>query len=127
MPKSTYQATNVLEATLRQVPFVAPSAIFVALYTGAPGISGGGTEVSGVNYARQQVVFVPSSGGQTTNEFDVLFPIASTDWGVVVAYGLLDAITSGNLLYFSNLSNPRTILTNDQLKFTAGQIAVVES
>lgn len=127
MPKTLYLASQVLESTLRGASFTTPAAIYMALYTTSPSISGGGVEVSGGNYLREAVTFAPSASGQAVSAADVIFPIASTDWGTIVAYGLFDALSAGNLLYFSVLSSPRAVLTNDQVKFPAGQLAVVES
>ncbi len=122
MPKSTYLANEFLNSVLRGL-----TGVYVALYTAAPSINGGGTEVSGGSYTRQQVSFEEPSGGQSGNTEDVLFPIASSDWGILVAYGLFDSLTAGNLLYFSVFSSPRNVVANDQVKFTAGQLVVIES
>jgi hypothetical protein len=127
MPKSTFLVNGFLNATLRGIAFTSPLGIYVALYTTSPTISGGGVEVSGGSYARQAAVFGAPSGGQCGNMADVTFPIASADWGTIVAYGLFDALTSGNLLYYSVMSSPRTVVTNDQVRFTTGQLVVIES
>src|SRR5574338_1733522 len=117
MPKSTYLDNSMINAGLRGVPFTPPVAIYVALYTVAPGVGGGGTEVTGGAYARQTVTFSAPVSGQTSNTADLLFPVATADWGTIVAFALLDASSGGNLLYFGNLSTPRQVLTSDQVRF----------
>jgi hypothetical protein len=127
MPKSTYFDNSMLNAGLRNTPFTSPVTVYVALFTIAPGVGGGGTEVTGGSYARQAVTWTVPSAGSVSNVADVIFPVASADWGVVVAFAIFDAIASGNMLYFNNLGASRTVLTSDQVKFPAGQLIVTEA
>lgn len=127
MPKSTYLDNVFINAALRNTPFTPPTLIYVALFTVAPGVGGGGTEVSGGAYARQTVVFSAPSLGSASNTVDINFPIATLDWGTLVAFALYDASSGGNLLYFGNLSTSRTVLTNDQVRFPAGQLICSEA
>jgi hypothetical protein len=57
---------------------------------------------------------------------DVSFPIAGTDWGLVTHIGIRTAATGGNLVYHGAVKTPRTVQTNDTLRFLAGQIKVDE-
>lgn len=127
MPKSYYLDNLFVNAALRNVAFVPPPIVFLALYTAAPGPGGGGTELAGGGYGRQPIVFAPPSNGSSSNVSDIVFPVALTDWGTITSYGIFDAASGGNLLYFANLSAPRTILTNDQVKLPAGQLLAQES
>lgn len=131
MPKSTYLSNNFVQAALLNGTFTGPTSVWVALFTVPPGVGGGGIEVltAGTSYARVSVSFSPVINGQTSNTTDVNFPIASGTWGTVVAFGLYDASVpgTGNLLYFNNLSSPRTVLVNDQMRFPAGQLQAGES
>jgi len=127
MPKTYYLDNSFLSAALRQVPYTSPLAVYVALHTAAPTVGGGGTEVSGGSYARQTVVFSAPVNGQSTNVADVLFPIATVAWGTIVAFGVYDASSGGNLLYFNNLSTPRNVQINDQVRFPAGQLIASEA
>jgi hypothetical protein len=127
MPKSTYLDNNVLNYVLLNGVFVAPTTIYVALYTVSPTPTTSGTEVTGGSYARQTVTFVSPTNGQTNNATTVSFPIASSSWGTIVAFGLLDSVSGGNLLYFSSLSSSRVVLVNDQIVFPTGQLIVTET
>jgi hypothetical protein len=126
MPKSTYLNDSYINV-LRGIPFVPPAALYVALFTVAPGIGGGGTEVSLGGYARQLMTLTAPSSGQSANVADVLFPVASLDWGTVVAFAIFDASAAGNLLYFGNLSAARLIQATDQIRFPAGQLIATET
>lgn len=127
MPKSHYLDNTFLNAALRGIPFTPPSTIYVALYTSAPTVSGGGTEVTGGGYIRQTVSFTTPVNGQVSNVLDVVFPIASAAWGTVMAFGLLDAPAAGNLLYYNLLSVPRLVSVNDQVRFPVGQLIASEA
>lgn len=127
MPKTYFLDNSFLNAALRQVAYTSPVAVYVALFTAAPTVAGGGTEVSGGAYARQTVVFTAPVNGQCSNVADVLFPIATSAWGTIVAFGVYDAASGGNLLYFNNLSTPRNVQINDQVRFPSGQLIASEA
>lgn len=98
--------------------------LYFALFTAAPSDSGGGTEVSGGSYARVQYDpsdsnwSAPSGGnGQTQNSNAITFPTATADWGTVVAVGVFDASTGGNLLVHGSLTTSKTVQNGDTAKF----------
>ena len=101
-----------------------PTNWYVALYTGAPSDSGGGTEVSGAGYARQSVAFdaATSPGGTTSNSGDVSFTAAGGNYGTVTHLGIFDASSSGNLLWHGALTADKTVEDGDTITFTAGNI-----
>lgn len=126
MSKTNYLETAMLNHVLRAVPYTPPATIYVALYTAAPGEAGGGTEVSGGSYARQPSAFSVPAPDSVLNIADIYFPVATADWGTVVAVALLDAPVAGNMLYYANLTASRTILTADQFRIPLGQLLVSE-
>ena len=103
-----------------------PTAWYVALYTVAPGEAGGGTEVSGGSYARTAVTFTVSGTAPTTasNSGAVEFPTATGSWGTIVAAGIFDASTSGNLLAYADLTTSKTVDSGDVLRFNTGEIDI---
>lgn len=121
---STYLANKLLDHSLRNVSYTPPATVYVALYKSDPTAADTGTEVSGGSYARQQVTFNVASGGQITNNADIIFPTATASWGTVTHIGIRDAATGGNLLYFSALNISKTIDAGDQLKIPAGQLVI---
>ena len=126
MSKTNYLETQLLNHVLRNVSYSSPTTVYCALFTVAPTETGGGTEVSGGAYARQAVTFSAPSPDQVSNTTDVTFPIASADWGTIVAFAIMDAASGGNMLYYANLTASRDVLTNDQLRFPTGQLIVTE-
>jgi hypothetical protein len=129
--KSDYLENKVLDHVLGNTAYSAPATTYIALYTAAPTDAGGGTEVSGGSYARVSVTnnttnWPNASGGAKSNGADVTFPTATGSWGTVVAFGILDASTSGNLMYWGDLTVSKTISTGDTAKFATGDIDVTE-
>lgn len=104
---------------------VRPTAWYLALYTVAPSDTGGGTEVSptGTAYAREAVTFTVS-GNTATNSGAIEYSTATATFGTVVAVGVFDASTSGNLIAYANLSANKTIDTGDILRIPAGDLDV---
>lgn len=106
-----------------------PTTLWVGLFTAAPTDAGGGTEVTGGNYARVAITSslanwagtqaaastVASSGtsGTTSNNANVTFPVPNANWGTIVAFGVFDALTGGNLLIFGNLTVSKTVNNGD--------------
>ena len=103
-----------------------PTAWYVSLYTVAPTESTGGTEVSGGSYARVSTSFTVSGTAPTTasNTAAVEFAEASGTWGTVVAAGIMDALSGGNLIAYATLTTAKAIDTGDVLRFNAGALDI---
>lgn len=99
------------------------SATYIGLYTVAPTDAGGGTECSGTSYARQSVS-MGVSGNLATNSGAVEFPVAGSSWGTIVAAGIFDALSGGNLIAYGNLTTAKTIDTGDVLRIPTGDFDV---
>ena len=123
---SDYLEDKVLEHVFGGNAFTAPSSLHVALFTSAPSDTGGGTEVSGGSYARQTATFNVSGTNPTTatNAAAVEYPTATADYGTVVAVGIFDASSSGNLLAYANLTASKTVSSGDVFRFDAGDIDI---
>ena len=129
MPKTYYADNLTLSLWLRATTVPPPAQVYCALFLTAPVNPGAApVEVVGNGYTRQAVTFSVPASGQSSNTADVIFPIAITaDWGTIVAFGVYDAAVAGNLLYYANLSTPRLIAVNDQLRFPTGQLVAFET
>jgi hypothetical protein len=121
---SDYYENKIIDHMLRGQAFTPPSTIYLALYTVAPSDSGGGTEVSGGGYQRQPITLSPASGGATSNSADIVFPTATSSWGTIVAVGIFDAQTGGNLLMWANLTQSKTVDSGDTFKINAGDLDI---
>ena len=123
---SDYLEDKVLDHVFGGNAFTAPSTLYVALYTVAPSDTGGGTEVSGGAYARQTGTFTVSGTNPTTasNTAAIEYPTATADYGTVVAVGILDASSSGNLLAYSTLDSSKVVSSGDVFRFNAGDLDI---
>lgn len=139
---SNYVENKILDYYFRGLTISAPSGLYVALFTVAPDDTGGGTEVSGNAYARVNVApsttnwaatngatttTNPSSGtsGTTSNNIAITFPAATPgNWGTIVAQGIFDASTSGNLLFWGLLSASQVINAGGIFSFAISQLSL---
>jgi len=119
---SNYLEDKLIDHFLGTTSFTAPAAVYVALYTVAPTDSGGGTEVTGGSYARQAATFTASSSGATSNNSNVDF--ADMPAATVVAIGIHDASTSGNLLLWGTLTTNKTTDAGDTLRIATGDLDI---
>ncbi len=96
----------------------APATTYVGLFTVLPttdaSASYTGTEVTGGSYARVAVTsstgWSAITGGSTapsqiSNAGIITFPTPTVSWGTIVAVGIFDAATTGNLLWFNSITS----------------------
>ena len=137
MSKSNLLEDGVLNHVFRAVAFPTLGvAVHVGLLTAAPTDAGGGTEVTGGAYARVAVTRatttfaapVDNAGSQrTSNSAAVTFPTPTAAWGTVTHFGIYDAATVGNLLYWGTLGTSRTIASGDTApSFAIGALTIDE-
>jgi hypothetical protein len=121
---SNYLENKLLDHVLRNESFTSPTTVYVGLYTSNPEDDNSGTEVSGGSYARQVLNVTTATGGIVTSSADVTFPQATAQWGTISHIGLLDAITSGNLLMHTALTTSKTVDADDVIKINTGSLTV---
>lgn len=131
--KSDYLENLILDHVLGGGDFTRPASVHVALYSATPSDAGGGTEFSGDGYARVEVVNnttnwpnASDNSNQKQNGVDIEFASATGNWGTASAFGIFDDLTTGNLLYWGDLSLSKLIETGDTPKFPAGCIVITE-
>jgi len=138
---SDYLENKLVDHVFRGQSYTLP-VLYVGLLTAAPSDSGGGTEVSGGSYARVKAAAGASqdltdwkstqndslastgTGGNTTNTNAVNFPTPSATWGTVTHFGIYDALTGGNLLFWGALTIAKTINQSDTVTFPAGSLSI---
>ncbi len=137
MSKSNLLEDGLLNHVFRGVAFPTLGAsVHIGLLTAAPSDAGGGTEVTGGAYARVAVTRAAGSfaapadnaGSQrTSNSAAITFPSPTANWGTVTHFGIYDAGTAGNLLYWGTLGTARTINNLDVApSFAIGTLTVEE-
>jgi hypothetical protein len=130
--KSDFLENEILDHVLGGADYARPASVFLALFTVAPSDSGGGTECTGGSYARKEVVNNPTNwpaavSGAKSNGTEIAFIEATTPgWGEVVAFGIFDALTVGNLLYWADLTIHKTIDSGDTARFAIGDLDITE-
>lgn len=106
-----------------------PATWYVALFTTAPNDAGGGTEVTGGSYARASVAASlanfagtqsagsttasSGTGGVTSNNNAVTFPVPSANWGSITHFALFDASSGGNMWIHGALTVAKTVNNGD--------------
>jgi hypothetical protein len=134
MAKTNYLEDEIIKHIFRTGSFAKPTVLAVGLFTAAPSDAGGGTEVSGGSYARVQrdpldANWTATAGGdgETDNAADLVFPTPTANWGTITHFGIFDATSVGNLLYWGALDNSKTVNNGDPApKFVAGALTVSE-
>lgn len=121
---SNYLENALINATLRNTAYTPAATVYVGLYTSDPTDANTGTEVSGASYARVAATFGAPSDGASSNTAAIEFAQATTEWGTVGWIGILDASTSGNLLYHSPLDATKLIEIGDVFKIAIGNLTV---
>lgn len=122
---------QILNSLFRSAAAYKPAAIYIGLFTANPTDSGGGTEVSGGNYARQQVTQADGNWTAPTSAspsvIDNVNAITFTDpvtWsGTVTGWGIFDAASAGNLLIWFD-STDKVVSSGDTVRFSAGALDV---
>ena len=125
MSFTNFLETEILDHVFAGSAYTAPGTHYLALFTAAPGETGGGTEVStsGTAYARQSVAFT-TTGNTTSNTAAVEYSTATASFGTVTHVGVFDAATAGNLMAYATLSSSKAIDTGDVFRVPTGDLDI---
>lgn len=137
---SDYLENKLIDQLFRAQSAPSTATLYIGLLTSAPSDAGGGTEVSGGSYARVAVasslanwagtqaagstVASSGTGGQTSNNGAITFPTPSAGWGTVTHFGIYDAASGGNLLFWGALTIAKTINQADTVTFPAASLSI---
>lgn len=129
--KSDYLEDALLDHVLGGGDYSRPATVYIALFTEAPTDVGGGVEVSGGSYARKAVVnnatnFPAAEDGAKVNGTVIEFVTATADWGLCVAFAILDALSDGNFLYWGDLTVEKDVDNGDTARFAVGELDIIE-
>lgn len=109
--KSTYLRNKILDLVFGRTAYTAPAILYVGLFNTTPtDASPTGIEVTGVNYTRVAVNnnttnWPSASNGIKTNPNEVSFSVGAGGWSIVTGYGIFDAFSGGNLLYYGSFES----------------------
>ena len=73
-------------------------------------------EVEETSYQRQEITFEIPNKGETYNKNEIVFPIATENWGWITHIGLFDSLTDGKLIAYSGLDYKKEIRAADIYK-----------
>lgn len=128
---SNYLENKVLDHVLTATAYTAPTTRHLALFTNTSGSAAvnleAGTltdEISGGSYARQAITFNAASGGSSTSAATVTFPAATANWGSITHVAVMDASTSGNVLFWGAVTTPKTIEIGDTFQVSSGNLTI---
>jgi len=124
MALTNYLENALLNATVRNTTYTSPATVYLALYSVAPTASTAGTELSGSGYSRQAITFNAPSGGSVTSNVTVTFGPATANWSTINATAVVDASTSGNIMYFTPTAG-QNILSGSSLVIGGGNVSIV--
>ena len=126
MAMTNYLSNALANAVVRNTSYTSPATVYCALYSTPPTVSTSGTELSGSGYSRQAVTFNAPSAGTAASNVAVTFGPASANWTAAVAMGIVDASSSGNILYFKTIAT-QVVLSGASLVLGTGNITVTMS
>ena len=128
---SNYLENKVLDHVLRNTAYTQPGNLYIGLFKNnslsnleAGTLSDEVSTAGGTNYARKAVTFGAAASGTATNSATVTFDAAGADWGTVTAIAILDTITTGNVLFYGNLTTSKLIENGDTMQFVSTNISV---
>lgn len=138
--KSNYLETSVLNYWLgKSFTSTAPATVYVRLYNSTINDSADATTDSvGATASTYADVAVTNSsanwtnssgGGSKTNKTTIQFTTAAgSDWGTVKAFAILDtnSTTTGNVLYWGDLTASQAISSGNVVRFSTGAIVLSE-
>lgn len=124
---ATGQATSIITTT--------PITPYLALFTGSLSADTPGTEATGGGYARISTAgkwAAPTSGaGTVTNNAAITlaaFTGSVSAGAAFTHFGLFDALTGGNALYYGDLTDQsKTGASGDTITFAASALTITES
>ena len=130
---SNYLENKVLDHVLTATAYTAPANRFLALFTGTAvdvlgrleaGTLSDEVTTSGSAYIRKAVTFAAASSGSSATNATVTFDAATSNWGTVTCIAIMDAVSSGNVLFYGAVTTAKTIETGDTFQVSSGNLTV---
>lgn len=125
MPAQSDYLRNALLDHLAGSGYTSVATVYLALFTTPINADGSGTEVTGGGYARKSIAFSAASGGSIANSGSVSWaPLHTSSAQTVFGWGIYDASSAGNLLFYGQFGSPINVAANQTITWGAGDITV---
>jgi hypothetical protein len=133
---SDFLETKLLDHALRVTAynasaFTSSATLYLALFTATTGLETNSPSAeistSGTGYGRKAVAFSAATGTNPTTSVTsgtVTFDAATSSWGTVTHIAVMDAATSGNVLFHGAVTTSKTIDTGDTFQVSAGNLTI---
>ena len=125
---SNYLENKLLDHVLRYsaAPYTGVSTLYVGLFTADTGLetNSPSAEISGNGYARKAVTFAAASSGSSATNAAVTFDPATGTWGSITHVAVMDASTSGNVLFWGAVTTAKTIENGDTFQISSGNLTI---
>jgi len=135
LSKSNYAETKTLDAWFGNTAIPSNATLYFALFSAAPGETGGGTELTGNAYARASLTnnstnFPAASAGAPSskqNATAITFPTVTTaDWTGITGWAVFDALTTGNMLYYGTFAATQAVSVGQTASWAAAGLTFTE-
>jgi hypothetical protein len=130
---SNYLENKLLDHTLTATAYTPPASRHLALFTGTAADVKGRLEAgtltdeistSGTAYGRQAITFDAAVNGSSASAATVTFPTATASWGNITVVAVMDAATSGQVLYYGEVTTAKQIDIGDTFTVSAGNLTI---
>jgi hypothetical protein len=130
---SNYLENKLLDHVLTATGYTAPSTRYLALFTNTSTAAAANLEAgtltdevstSGTAYGRKAITFAAASGGSSASNATVTFDAATANWGTITHVAVMDASTSGNVLFYGAVTTSKTIETGDTFQVSSGNLTI---
>lgn len=126
MGKTDYLESKIVRHIIGAATFTPPAGLYLALFTSDPGEAGStANEMTGGSpaYARKPITFGTESGGQASNSAQISVNVPT---GTTTHFGIMDAVSGGNMLYSDAFEIPISTVSGTPLVFAAGDVFIQE-
>jgi hypothetical protein len=125
---SDFLENKLLDHVLTATSYTAPTTRYLALFTADTGLEtnspGAEISTSGTAYVRKAITFAAASGGSSASSATVTFDAATANWGTVSHVAVMDAESSGNVLFYGAVTTSKTIETGDTFQVSSGNLTI---
>ena len=108
--------------------YAPPATVYVALFTASTGLETNSPSAeistSGKAYGRTAITFATASSGSSASNATVTFSAATANWGTISHVAIMDASTSGNVLFYGAVTTSKTIETGDTFQISSGNLTI---